>query len=235
VSGRILALVVVLASCGSPAPPPAPLRPAIDPAALARQAFGREDCAAAVSLFRTAIERDAENLELHFKLAICTSRLGLIDDTVREFQWVLAHAPAGSDEAKIAHQWLAEAGWGSSTTSATDSGAPASDTRIGDSGISGVVTWADPGVEPQPKRRMQVHLIALPGQGIAEQRFTVRTDADGQYSFRRIPAGTYKVTNAVAGAVLWRLRVKLEPGRETTLDLNSGNSVSVRDDFPGDG
>ena len=57
-----------------------------------------------------------------------------------------------------------------STTSASSG-----DGRVGDSGISGVVTWSESGRAPEIKRRMQLHLIALPGQqSVQEQRFTVR-------------------------------------------------------------
>ena len=228
----ILAVVLALAGCGGSSPAPEPTAGGIDPVSLARQAFDRQDCAAAAPLFRTAVGRDPENLEFHFKLGVCTSRLALIDETVREFQWVLAHAPAGSEEARVAREWLVTAGHLSSPTTSADASRSEPDPRVGDSAVSGMVTWADGGAEAQPRRRMQVHLIALPGQDIAEQRFTVRTDQDGRYSFKRIPAGMYKVTNAVAGPPQWRLRVKLEPGNETTLDLNTGNSLSARDDFP---
>ena len=66
----------------------------------------------------------------------------------------------------------------------------------------------------------------------AEGDVAVRTDQDGRYVFTKIPPGAYKLTNTVAGPPLWRLRVTIDPGRETTLDLNNGNSLTVRDDFP---
>ena len=228
----LLAVVLGLAGCGRSPSAPEPSAAGVDPVTLARQAFDRDDCAAAAPMFRTLAGREPENLEFHFKLGMCTSHLSLIDETVREFQWVLAHAPDGSAEAETAQEWLTKAGHLSSATASASDSSSGADERGGDSGVSGMVTWAEPGAEPQPSQRMQVHLIALPGQEIAEQRFTVRTDQDGRYSFKRIPAGSYKVTSSVGGTPQWRLQVKLEPGRETTLDLNSGNSVSVRDDFP---
>jgi hypothetical protein len=41
------------------------------------------------------------------------------------------------------------------------------------------------------------------------------------------------LTNRLAGQPIWRLRVELKPAEEKQLDLNPGNSVTVRDDFPG--
>jgi hypothetical protein len=40
------------------------------------------------------------------------------------------------------------------------------------------------------------------------------------------------LTNRLAGQPIWRLRVELQPADEKLLELNTGNSVAVRDDFP---
>ena len=40
------------------------------------------------------------------------------------------------------------------------------------------------------------------------------------------------LTDRVAGPVIWRLRVELQPSQEMTLSLTPANSVKVRDDFP---
>ena len=211
-----------------------------DPATLARQAFDRKDWAAAAPLLRTAIQRETGSLELHYKLAITTSYLSLVDEAVTEFEWVVAHAGEGSEEMRVAREWLAAAKSRDVTTASATGGSSqpasassASDGRTGDSGISGTVTWAESGGPPEVKRRMQVHLIALPGQkSVEEQRFTVRTDQDGRYVFANVPPGAYKLTNTVAGPPLWRLRVTIAPGQAMTLDLNNANGVTSRDDFP---
>jgi hypothetical protein len=235
-------LVVALAACKAPSTssPSAPAVRETDPATLGREAFDRRDWAAAAPLLRTAITRDAENVDLHYRLAITASYLSVMDEAGREFEWVLAHAREGSEEARTARQWLADAGAHGATPgrddTTSDSRESASATRVGESGISGIIMWAEAGRSPEPKRRMQVNLAALPGQQtVTEQRFTVRTDQDGRYVFSKIPPGMYKVTNTVAGTPLWRLRVRIEPGRETTLDLDNGNSIGVRDDFPDPG
>jgi hypothetical protein len=232
-----LALVLTLSACQQSSTPQTPRVQETDPATLAREAFDRKDWAAAAPLLRTAIERDKESLDLHYKLAISASYLSLIDEAVTHFEWVVAHAAQQSEEARIAREWLAAAKSreGATTSARAPDGSrePVSGPRVGDSGISGTVTLAEGGGSPELKRRMQVHLIALPGQQTVEEgRFTVRTDQDGRYAFTKIPPGVYKLTNTVAGPPLWRLRVTIAPGRETTLDLNNGNSLTVRDDFP---
>ena len=230
---RALLAVLVLAACNSPAPPAPPKAAEGDPVRLGREAFSRQDYAAAAPHFRKALEKDARSLEFHYKLAVSTSFLGITDEAEREFQWVVANAPEGSEEARIARQWLASlARIDTTQREANEETIPSG--RTGTSGISGVVMWAEPGGRPEPKKRMQVHLIALPGQKATdEQRFTVRTDQDGRYAFARIPAGVYKVTNTVAGTPQWRLKVTLAAGQSMTVNLDNSNSLSARDDFPG--
>lgn len=45
-------------------------------------------------------------------------------------------------------------------------------------------------------------------------------------------AGSYKLTNRIAGQPIWRLRVEFKPGEQKTLDLTPANSIAARDDFP---
>ncbi len=40
------------------------------------------------------------------------------------------------------------------------------------------------------------------------------------------------LTNRLAGQPIWRLRVELKPAEEKQLELNPGNGVAMRDDFP---
>ena len=61
----------------------------------------------------------------------------------------------------------------------------------------------------------------------------MRTDDSGRFEFKRIPAGTYMLTNKIAGAPTWRLRITLAPGEMTTVDLSEANNARIRDDFPG--
>ncbi|HEX9418560.1 MAG TPA: carboxypeptidase-like regulatory domain-containing protein, partial [Methylomirabilota bacterium] len=63
-------------------------------------------------------------------------------------------------------------------------------------------------------------------------RYDLRTDEDGSFKFPNVPPGTYLLTNRLSGRPIWRLRVELKPAEEKQLDLNPGNSVAVRDDFP---
>jgi hypothetical protein len=79
---------------------------------------------------------------------------------------------------------------------------------------------------------MQLHLYGVANTATKDQRYSVRTDEEGRYEFKRIVAGPYKLTNRVAGRPNWRVRVEVESGRDTAFDLHPGNSMNVRDDFP---
>jgi len=99
----------------------------------------------------------------------------------------------------------------------------------GDSGVEGQVLWAD----GRPTARQQIFLKGAPKSPNQTLQWVMRTDDNGHFAFKRIPAGTYMLTNKIAGAPTWRLRVTLAPGQTTTLDLSEANSAKVRDDFPG--
>lgn len=193
--------------------------------------MGRQDWAAAAPLFRQALARDPRNPLLHYNLAICAAYLELRDEAVREFQWVLANGPAGSQEVEAARQWLIAAGVLQAPREAT-SNEPPPDETTGDSGLAGRVLYAESGA-PVPLQREQLHLIGLPDTPTKEQRYVLRTDQEGRFEFKRIVPGPYRLTNRVAGQPTWRLKVELEPGSVGTLDLTPDNSTKVRDDFPG--
>jgi hypothetical protein len=200
----------------------------LDVEAEARQAVARRDWAAAALLLRSVIAREPSRLTAHYHLAVAASHLDLRDEAVREFRWVLAHAAAGSEEAEAARRWLADAGLLASPRS-TD---PPADWTTGDGSLGGRVVWTRSGEPPVDPRRLQLHLIGLPGSPTAQQRYVLRTDETGRFQFRRVVAGPYRLTNRVAGPPTWRLKVDVPSGRELALDLTPENSVPARDDFP---
>jgi len=225
---RLAALVlvaVVLAACGSPAPPPTA---EYDVVAEALKAFDRQEWTPAARLLRQAVVKQPSNLRLHYSLAIASSHLDLLDETTREFEWVVASAP-GTAEAEVARQWLAAAR--GARTPSTAQEPPPLDKEIGRSALSGRVVWT--GGEPPVKiTRLQLFLKGIQGTPTKDIQYVLRTDEEGGFRFTNIAAGSYQLTNRIAGEPTWRLRVEVPDDQTVTLDLGPDNSLRARDDFP---
>jgi hypothetical protein len=230
-----MVIALALAGCQE-APPPGHVAHAVvavsdDPAADARAAMARGDWPATGKLLRLALTREPQSLDLHYRLAIAATYLDDHDEAMREFQWVAAHAPEGSEEASVAHVWLASAGRRGERTPPPQALASPSDGLVATGALSGQVVWAEPGGHPRPRNRQLLMLIGLRGTPTKGQRHRVRTDQNGRYTFKDVVAGPYQLTDAIAGEATWRQRVVVEPGRETVLDLSRSNGVANGHDF----
>ncbi len=227
-----IGLLLVIAGCQRPPEAPAPAA-VVDHVAEARQALAGQNWAAAAPHLRAALQKDAESLFLHYNLAICATWLDGTDEATREFEWVVAHAPGGSEEAKTARQWLAD---NRSRAPAETAAEPAAnDPTVGTSGLRGTVAWAEPGQSPTSQSRQQLVLAGLRDGPTRERIYLVRADREGRYEFKRIVPGPYKLRGEAAGGrTRWRLKVVLEPGQDLALDLTPENGLPGRDDFPED-
>ena len=194
------------------------------------KAFERNDWVLAARLLREAIVHQPTSVTLHYYLAITATHLQLRDEAVREFQWVLANAPAGSAEALAAKEWLIAAGVIGAAVAAVPE--PTTEAATGPVGsVHGQVAWNE-AEDPISVVRLQIFLKGLPGTSTKEQFYVRRTDNDGRFDFKNVVPGSYKLTNRIAGKPHWNLRVSVQPGEPMSLDLNPQNSTRARDDFP---
>jgi hypothetical protein len=226
---RLLAVLLIgltLAACGSPAP----IVPEYDVVAEALKAFDRGDWVLAARLLREAVAKRPTDVTLHYSLGVTATHLELRDEAIQEFRWVLATAP-GTPEGEAARNWLIAAGLLSATAEAATESSVPPDPDAGDSGLRGRVTWTD-GEPPVKVTRMQLFLKGIPGTPTKDFQAVLRTDEDGNFEFKNVPAGEYRLSNRIAGQPVWRLRVKVPPSETVALDLTQGNSLRVRDDFP---
>ncbi|MBI4245855.1 MAG: carboxypeptidase regulatory-like domain-containing protein [Candidatus Rokubacteria bacterium] len=227
--GLALGLAV---GCQSPPAPAAVREPqTITLASQARRAVAERDCRRAAPLLRAAIAQGATAAGLHYDLAVCATHLDALDEATREFQWVLAHMPEGSAEARAARGWLTEAGVVLETATMAGEPAPAPGPG-GDALLTGRAVWGPPGETPRPRASMLLHLSGVAGSSTQGEHQERRTDEDGRFLFKDLVPGDYKLSDRIAGRPFWRLRVSLQPGRETALELTPANSVQARDDFP---
>jgi hypothetical protein len=192
-------------------------------------AFDQGEWARAADLLRLALAQDPSDAALHYYSAVAATRLDRRDDAIREFRWVVANVAPDLPEAVEARQWLIRAGILARPAEAAVAAPDVlSEEAAGDSGLQGRVVWAG----ERSTARVQLFLKGAPKSPNAERQWVLRTDESGRFEFTRIPPGTYMLTDKVAGERTWRLRVRLEPGQVTSLDLGEGNNARVRDDFP---
>ena len=92
--------------------------------------------------------------------------------------------------------------------------------------------WGEPGQPSTPLSRYQIFLIGLRDTPTKAYFREFRTDRGGNYEFKNVPAGTYRLSDTVGPDPKWRLKVTLEPGQSLLLDLTPENGVKRRDDFP---
>jgi hypothetical protein len=202
----------------------------VDAAGRAGAALEAGRYADAVGLFREALARTPDNVALRYGLAVALSYTDR-GAAIREFQWVMGNAQPGSQERADSQAWLARAGI-PPTAPATSSRSAEPERQVGNAVLVGQALFADAGAKPEPMRRLQLFLMGQPGSPTKDERYNLRTDEDGSFKFPNLPPGPYMLTNRLAGQPIWRLRVELKAAEEKQLDLNPGNSVAMRDDFP---
>jgi len=222
-------LVLAGAACQSQTSTP-PARAEADPEARAGAALDAGRYTEAVALFREALARTPDSATLRYGLAVALSYTDR-GAAIREFHWVMANAQPGSKERVESHAWLARAGALPSVPTASSRSAEP-ERQAGNAVLVGRALFAEAGAQPEPMPRLQLFLMGQPDSPTKEARYVLRTDEDGNFKFPNVPPGPYLLTNRLAGQPIWRLRVELKPAEEKQLDLNPGNSVAVRDDFP---
>jgi hypothetical protein len=229
---RSCAVVMVLAlAIGCSSPPPSRPGPTVrDVPGEAMAAMERGEWARAADLLREALAQDPARASLHYQLALTATHLDRRDEAIREFRWVLANVASELPEAVEARRWLTEAGvLARAVETPVVPSTEITEETPGTSGVQGRVVWAD----GRPPARLQIFLKGTPKTGNAGLQWVMRTDDSGWFEFKRIPAGTYMLTDRVAGEPTWRLRVPLAAGAIATIDLGEANSARIRDDFPG--
>jgi tetratricopeptide (TPR) repeat protein len=187
----------------------------------------------AAVLLRQALATDPENLGLRYRLGVSASHLNRKDEAIREFRWVMERAPANAPEAEIARGWLLRSGvplQSRQATTAAPESSPPSEQGLGE--LTGRVAWEEDGnIKPLVRQQLFLKGVAGPA-GEKEAYHITRSDGQGMYKFTGLLPGSYMLTNRVAGAPIWRLKVVVEPGQRLALDLTAQNSVKTRDDFP---
>ncbi len=223
--------VVITAGCRESGPSgPKAIGVTADAMTAAREAMARRDYNSAIISFAEVVARRPDDVEAHYGLGVSASQLDRLTDAEREFRWVVAHGAPTAPEVAIAREWLA---------SRTNPGAPSPNRPA--------VTASADAPEPNPEmatvsgrvigpdgmnRRVQLLLKGMPGTAVKDEYRLLRSDEQGNFRFTNVVPGDYMLSNPVAVAMNWRLKVSLSRGERRVLDLSAANHVGVRDDFP---
>jgi hypothetical protein len=232
VTRRHLATVLALtltAGCGTP---PASTSGTPDAGVEALRIYAQGDCPAAAPRLREALVEAPRQLNLHYALAVCATHLDIRQEAITHFQWVLANAAAESAEATVAREWLTAVGVirpEQEQPAAAIADAPV-DRDVGRTTVRGEVAAAGGSIP-----RMRLFLKGRPKTPTGEFQYMALTGDDGRFEFRRIPAGTYMLSDTIVGTPEWRLRVDVPATGEVDLQLTAANRFPERDDFPEDG
>jgi len=230
----LLAVVVLTACQGPPAAPRTE-----DLLSQAAVALDRGEYAKAADLYGRAIATNASSVPAHYGLGVTHSHLNRLDDTAREFEWVVGNGSPGSTEVENARRWLAARGGpgtqagGAPTQAAGEEAARADQERQpGYAVVEGRALVAD-GSRDRPASRHQLMLIGQP-KSATSPYYRIRSDETGNFRFPNVAPGAYMLTDSIGdkSKALWRLRVEVPASQEVRLDLSPGNSTRVRDDFP---
>ncbi|OGL01896.1 MAG: hypothetical protein A3E31_10585 [Candidatus Rokubacteria bacterium RIFCSPHIGHO2_12_FULL_73_22] len=239
------ALTLALAGGCQPSQPPAPAASAPTKGPLTAQLkaegdalMARGDFEKAVVKYLAAVNQEPKDVSLRFALGVALSNLDRRDETIEQFRFVASNGAAGSDEVRLARDWLAKAGaldgsvpeprQASKPEPATASGPPRGK-------LLGKLTWG--GIDPRD------HLVRVTVAISGEDDTNRDVHLQGTnfklgwgYDFKNVPPGSYRITAESAGTRMWELKVSVAPGKDTVLDLTEANSLVTPKDFtPQDG
>lgn len=226
----LIGLLALLAGCQAPARPAQSAAPE-DPAARAAAALAGGRYTDARELYRQALAAAPGKVGLHYGLGVASSYLDRRDDAVREFRWVVQYGRPTAPEVAAARQWLIKAGALASATLSTPAAhRSTAERQPGNASLEGRAIFAEVGQAPKPMARLQLFLV--PENPTQKERYHLRTDEEGNFTFPDVIPGPYKLIDRVAGQPIWRLRVEVKPSEAKVLELTPDNSAAVRDDFP---
>jgi hypothetical protein len=226
----LIGLLALLAGCQAPSRPVQSSVPE-DPATRAARALAGGRYKDALELYQQALVDAPGKVGLHYGVGVASSYLDRRDDAVREFRWVVQYGPPTAPEVAAARQWLIRAGALPSMSLGTPAASrPGEEREAGNASLEGRAVFAEAGQVPKPMARLQLFLV--PESSTQKERYHLRTDEEGNFTFPNVVPGPYKLIDRVAGQPLWRLRVELKPSETKVLDLTPGNGLAMRDDFP---
>jgi tetratricopeptide (TPR) repeat protein len=227
----LLAVLLVLsaAACSRPpAPPPAAESPRsfADLAAEGDQHLAARAWDRAVRAYEAALALDPASGHVRYRLGVAYAALGRRDDAARAFEWVLDHVAPDRDEARLARQWLEEAGLRPGAPRA-EVVAERADEPPARGQVQGRTEWRD--LDPdRPVPNLQILLVGEEGEARG-RRYGTRARLNEPYRFERVAPGRYRLMAQVGPVRLWDTFVSVPETGTATLDLTPATAVAPAD------
>lgn len=187
-------------------------------------ALARADWPAAITAYRKAVDRDPAGVKPRYGLGVALSHLDRADEAAGAFEWVVEHAAAAAEEARLARQWLAAR---SGAASPAVTARPEEDEHGLLGRLEGRTEWRD--LDPErPKPTLQL-LLESDDPAPIGRRYWARTRLNDRYEFPRVAPGRYRLVAQVGPVRLWEARAVVREGQPTVLDLTTATSIAPPD------
>lgn len=226
----LLAAALLTAACQGPAPSPAPVQSGASPEELRARAdahFAEKNYDQAVAAYRDALAADERNLAVRHRLAVALAQLGRGDEAAEVFHAVIAQAPPGSDEARIARQWIAERESPAQPVGATTLSPSTGAETGGTARVEGRTEWAH--LDPSRARPNLQLLLQGDEVGTQGRRYWSRTLLGEPYRFDNVAPGRYRLIAQVGSVRLWDTSVTVAGPGTIEVDLTTQKSPAKPD------
>jgi tetratricopeptide (TPR) repeat protein len=191
--------------------------------------YRREDFAGALEAYQTALQKSPEDPRLRYRAAAALASLGRREEAVAAFTWVVEHGTREHhEEVLLARQWLSATHTAPVVRGARTSispTVPVEPTSVGQ--VQGNTAWKQ---LDSDRAAPQLQLL-LVGEGGATQgrRYGARVALNEPYRFTNIQAGEYRLMGQVGMIRLWDVKVRVQDGQPTVLDLTEANTMAKPD------
>ena len=225
------ATVLVLVGCQrAPTQAPASSPPSVSATEL--QADGdarrtRGDFTGALTAYRAALQLAPGDLRLRYLIGVTLTDLDRRDEARVELQWVVDHGTQEREEVVLARQWLTNRAARQSPRGGGAAATSSSPEPSGDGRLSGKTEWKHLDAD-RPTPRLQ---LVLMGDQTAtkSRRYATMVRLNEPYQFVGVQPGEYRLMAQVGMKRLWDVRVTVQPGKPTELDLTEASSVASPD------
>jgi hypothetical protein len=186
----------------------------------------RRDFTGALAAYRAALEQAPGDLRLRYLIGVTLTELDRRDEARVELQWVADHGTNAREEVVLARQWLAR-GTRRPPSRAPVASPAAAPEAAGEGRLGGRTEWKNLDAE-RPLPRLQ---MVLTGDQSATKgrRYATIVRLNDRYEFVGVQPGEYRLLAQVGMKRLWDVRVTVQRGKPTELDLTEATSLASPD------